>query len=122
MWQFMYAAEKENGLELNSYIDERMDPEKSSEAAAKYLIKLKEIYNDWILAVAAYNAGPRTISRAIIYKSCEALMAIMKMLAYRARDNLKIFKTQDSGTDSTNKVQSQEKLEENMKYLILIIN
>ena len=66
LWQFMYAAAKENGLEISSYIDERMDPEKSSEAAAKYLLKLKEIYNDWILAVAAYNAGPRTISRAII--------------------------------------------------------
>ena len=66
LWQFMYAAAKENGLELNSYIDERMDPAKSSEAAAKYLLKLKEIYNDWTLAVAAYNAGPRTISKAII--------------------------------------------------------
>ena len=66
LWQFMYAAAKENGLELNSYIDERMDPAKSSEAAAKYLLKLKEIYNDWILAIAAYNAGPRTISKAIV--------------------------------------------------------
>ena len=66
LWQFMYAAAKENGLELNSYIDERMDPAKSSEAAAKYLLKLKEIYNDWTLAIAAYNAGPRTISKAII--------------------------------------------------------
>ena len=66
LWQFMYAAAKENGLELNSYIDERMDPAKSSEAAAKYLLKLKETYNDWTLAIAAYNAGPRTISKAII--------------------------------------------------------
>ena len=66
LWQFMYAAAKENGLELNSYIDERMDPAKSSEAAAKYLLKLKESYNDWTLAIAAYNAGPRTISKAII--------------------------------------------------------
>ena len=45
-------------------------------------------------------------------------MAIKKTLADRAQDNLKILKTQDSGTDSTNKVQSQEKLEENMKYLM----
>ena len=66
LWQFMYAAAKEHDLELNSYIDERMDPAKSSEAAAKYLLKLKEIYNDWTLAIAAYNAGPRTISKAII--------------------------------------------------------
>ena len=66
LWQFMYAAAKENGLELNSYIDERMDPAKSSSSAAKYLLKLTAIYNDWTLAVAAYNAGPRTISKAII--------------------------------------------------------
>lgn len=66
LWQFMYAAAKENGLELNSYIDERMDPEKSSAAAAKYLLKLYNIYDDWVLAIAAYNAGPRTISKAII--------------------------------------------------------
>ena len=58
LWQFMYAAAKENGLELNSYIDERMDPAKSSSSAAKYLLKLNAIYNDWTLAVAAYNAGP----------------------------------------------------------------
>ncbi|MDA8561255.1 LuxR C-terminal-related transcriptional regulator [Nitrospinae bacterium] len=45
-------------------------------------------------------------------------MAIIKTLADRARDNLKIFKTQGSGTDSTIKVQSQEKLEEHMKYLM----
>ena len=62
----MYAAAKENGLELNSYIDERMDPEKSSMAAAKYLLKLYNTYDDWVLAIAAYNAGPRTISKAII--------------------------------------------------------
>ncbi|MEO2067452.1 MAG: transglycosylase SLT domain-containing protein [Flavobacteriaceae bacterium] len=66
LWQFMYAAAKENGLELNSYIDERMDPEKSSEAATKYLTKLNKGYDDWILTIAAYNAGPRTISKAII--------------------------------------------------------
>ena len=45
-------------------------------------------------------------------------MAIMKTLADRAWDNIKIFKTQDSGTDSTHKVQSQDKLEEHMKYLM----
>ncbi len=57
LWQFMYAAAKENGLELNSYVDERMDPEKSSNAAAKYLIKLHEIYNDWALAIARSNTN-----------------------------------------------------------------
>ena len=73
-------------------------------------------YISIIFDITGNKAG--TISSAIIYKFCEALLAIMKTLADRARDNLKIFKTQDSGTDSTNKVKSQEKLEENMKYLM----
>ena len=61
-------------------------------------------YISIIFDITGNKAG--TISSATIYKFCEALLAIMKTPADRARDNLKIFKTQDSGTDSTNKVQS----------------
>ena len=75
-----------------------------------------ESYISIIFDITGNKAG--TISSAIIYKSCEALLAIMKTLADRARDNLKIFKTQDSGTDSKHKVQFQDKLEEHMKYLM----
>lgn len=65
LWQFMYATGKMYGLTENSYIDERMDPEKSTEAACRYLKRLYEIYNDWNLALAAYNAGPGNVNKAI---------------------------------------------------------
>ena len=64
LWQFMFYTALENGLTMNSYVDERMDPFKSTQAAVAYLNKLYKIHNDWNLVLASYNAGPRTISRA----------------------------------------------------------
>ncbi|MDD4149158.1 MAG: transglycosylase SLT domain-containing protein [Bacteroidales bacterium] len=65
LWQFMYKTGLGMGLEINSYIDERSDPEKSTDAACRYLKSLYETYNSWTLALAAYNAGPGTINNAI---------------------------------------------------------
>lgn len=65
LWQFMYATGRMFGLKENSYIDERMDPELATEAACQYLAKLYGIYNDWNLALAAYNAGPGNVNKAI---------------------------------------------------------
>lgn len=65
LWQFMYATGKMYGLKENSYVDERMDPELATDAACRYLKKLYEIYNDWNLALAAYNAGPGNVNKAI---------------------------------------------------------
>lgn len=65
LWQFMYKTGLYYGLNENSYIDERMDPEKATIAACQYLKKLFEIYGDWNLVLAAYNAGPGNVNRAI---------------------------------------------------------
>lgn len=65
LWQFMYATGKMYGLTENSYIDERMDPVKSTDAACRYLKRLYEMYNDWNMALAAYNAGPGNVNKAI---------------------------------------------------------
>ena len=65
LWQFMPATATGEGLEINSLIDQRRDPYASSEAAACYLKKLYGIYNDWSLAIAAYNCGPGNVNKAI---------------------------------------------------------
>lgn len=65
LWQFMPATGKRYGLEVNSLVDERMDPIRSTEAACRYLSDLYGIFNDWNLAIAAYNCGPGNVNKAI---------------------------------------------------------
>jgi membrane-bound lytic murein transglycosylase D len=65
LWQFMPATGKQYGLEINSLVDERRDPLKSSYAAARLLRDFYRIFGDWNLAIAAYNCGPENIKKAI---------------------------------------------------------
>ena len=65
LWQFMFATGKQYGLEVSSYVDERCDPLRSTNAAAKYLASLYKTFGDWDLALAAYNSGPRNVTKAI---------------------------------------------------------
>lgn len=65
LWQFMFQTGKIYSLELNSFVDERSDPVKSTEAAAAYLADLYKIFGDWDLVLAAYNSGPGNVNKAI---------------------------------------------------------
>lgn len=65
LWQFMLRTGKGYGLEVNSLVDERRDPYKSTDAAVRYLKDLYAIYGDWNLVIAAYNCGPGNVNKAI---------------------------------------------------------
>ena len=65
LWQFMYQTGKQFNLNVSSYVDERSDAVKSTEAACKYLKSLYNTFQDWDLALAAYNSGPGNVSKAI---------------------------------------------------------
>ena len=65
LWQFMLHTSKSYGLETNSLVEERFDPQKSTWAAVRYLKDLYNIYKDWNLVLAAYNCGPGNVNKAI---------------------------------------------------------
>ena len=65
LWQFMPATGKLFGLEINSLVDERMDPIKSTEAACRFLSSMYNVYHDWNLVIAAYNCGSGNVNKAI---------------------------------------------------------
>ena len=65
MWQFMYSTAKMYGLHIDSFVDERLDPFKSADAAARYLQDAYEIFGDWNLAIASYNCGAGNVNKAI---------------------------------------------------------
>lgn len=65
LWQFMPATGKRYGLEINSLVDERMDPVKSTEAACRFLKAMYDVFQDWNLVIAAYNCGSGNVGKAI---------------------------------------------------------
>ena len=65
VWQIMRTTGRENGLEINTNVDERYNLEKSTEVACKYLLKAKERFGSWTLAAASYNAGMAGVSRRL---------------------------------------------------------
>ncbi len=65
LWQFMPVTARAYGLEVNSMVDERFDPYKATKAACKYMKDLYKMYNDWSLAIAAYNCGPGNVNKAL---------------------------------------------------------
>ncbi len=65
MWQFMHTTAKSYGLRINSYVDERLDPVKATDAAARYLKDAYRIFGDWNLAISSYNCGSGNVNKAI---------------------------------------------------------
>jgi len=65
LWQFMYQTGKQYNLTIDSYVDERSDPLKSSDAAAQYMTNMYAVFGDWDLVLASYNSGPGNVTKAI---------------------------------------------------------
>lgn len=65
LWQFMYGTGKSYGLEITSFIDQRRDPILATKAACQYLKQMYDLYDDWTLAIAAYNCGPGNVNKAL---------------------------------------------------------
>jgi len=86
VWQFMRGTALENGLRTDWYIDERSDPEKATQAAAKYLKSLHRLFGDWHLALAAYNGGPGRVQRAMRRSGRDDFWALTTTSKYLPRE------------------------------------
>lgn len=79
LWQFMAPTGRQYGLAQDWWMDERRDPYRSTEAAADYLAKLHTDFNDWFLAIAAYNAGEGKIGRALAGTGCDTFFELCRL-------------------------------------------
>ena len=91
MWQFMYSTAKSYGLNINSFVDERLDPIKSAHAAAQYLLDAYDIFGDWNLAIAAYNCGAGNVNKAIRRSGSRAFWDIWPYLPRETRGYVPAF-------------------------------
>ncbi len=92
LWQLMYGTGKHLGIDINSYVDERRDPARSTEAAVKYLKMMYDIYGDWHLVLAAYNSGPGNVNKAIARSGgSRNFWTIMPYLPSETRSYVPIF-------------------------------
>lgn len=91
LWQFMPSTGKLYGLEINSLVDERMDPVKSTVAACRFLKSLYALFGDWNLAIAAYNCGPGNVNKAIHRSGKRDFWSIYPYLPRETRSYLPLF-------------------------------
>ena len=91
LWQFMPSTGKLYGLEINSLVDERMDPAKSTEGACRFLKQLYATFGDWNLAIAAYNCGPGNVNKAIHRSGKRDFWSIYPYLPKETRSYLPLF-------------------------------
>lgn len=88
-WQFMPATARTMGLKVTKYTDERRDLSKSTHAAARYLRNLYNIYNDWLLVIAAYNGGPGNVNKAIAKSGSRNFWELERFLPAESRKHVK---------------------------------
>ena len=91
MWQFMYQTAKMYGLHIDSFVDERLDPIKSADAAARYLRDAYKIFGDWNLAIASYNCGAGNVNKAIRRSGSRAFWDIWPFLPRETRGYVPAF-------------------------------
>ena len=91
LWQFMPSTGRLFNLEINSLIDERRDPIKSTEAACRYLVRLYHLFDDWTLALAAYNCGPGNVLKAMRRSGKKDFWGIYSFLPRETRSYVPIF-------------------------------
>ena len=91
LWQFMYRTGRTYGLQIDSFVDERMDVEKSTDAAARYLRDLYRIFGDWPLAVSAYNCGAGNVNKAIRRAGKKDFWAVYPYLPHETRGYMPAF-------------------------------
>lgn len=90
-WQFMSYTAKDYGLRVNAMVDDRMDYQKSTHAAAKYLLSLYKDLKDWLLVIAAYNGGPGRVSGAIRKSGSRNFWQLQYYLPEESRNHVKKF-------------------------------
>ncbi len=91
LWQFMASTARYLGLKVNSHQDERTNLYKSTVAAAKYLNYLHDMFNNWVLVVAAYNSGPGKVQDAIASGNSDAFWDIKKYLPHESQNHVMKF-------------------------------
>jgi membrane-bound lytic murein transglycosylase D len=90
-WQFMTYTAKDYGLKVNQFVDDRTDYYKSTHAAAKYLLSLYKVFNDWLLVIAAYNGGPGRVYTAINKSGSRNFWKLQYYLPEESRNHVKKF-------------------------------
>ena len=80
LWQFMYQTGKQYGLKIDSYVDERSDPLKASEAAAQYMKNMYAIFGDWDLVLASYNSGPGNVAKPFVVQAVNKIIGTFEKI------------------------------------------
>ncbi len=91
MWQFMYNTARSYGLTINSYVDERLDPVKSADAAARYLRDAYRTFGDWNLAISSYNCGSGNVLKAIRRSDSREFWNLYEFLPHETRGYVPAF-------------------------------